>query len=74
MPYYKYLKNVGLALVLVSVIIVSDVIAQRFNPQTRNFSTAGDYSSVIETKIRSGKVATSDLIVDYHPRLWMRGY
>ena len=73
MPNCKYLKNVVVVLVLASLIIAPDVIAQRFNPQTRNFSIGSDYSSEIEKRIRAGEVSTSDLIVDYHPRLWMRG-
>jgi hypothetical protein len=37
------------------------------------FSATADYSSEIEKRIRSGQVSTADLIMEDHPRLWLRG-
>jgi hypothetical protein len=47
--------------------------AEGFNPSARTFSANADYSSEIEKQILSGRVSTAQLIVDHHPRLWMRG-
>jgi len=37
------------------------------------FSATEDYSSSVEKGIRSGYTSTASLIVNYHPRIWMRG-
>ena len=66
-------KNFRIVLILVLLIIATDVNARGFNPQARKFSADADYSSEIEKRIRSGEVSTAGLIVDYRPRLWMRG-
>ncbi len=39
----------------------------------REFLSTGDYSSEIEKQIRSGKTTTANLIVNEHPRIWLRG-
>ena len=48
--------------------------AENFSVKDRKFSATTDYSSKIEKQIRAGTTSTADLIVDYHPRLWMKGY
>jgi hypothetical protein len=39
----------------------------------RVFSASEDYSSDIEKRIRAGQTTTAELIVDSHPRVWIRG-
>jgi hypothetical protein len=39
----------------------------------REFLATGDYSSELEKQIRSGKTTTASLIVNEHPRIWLRG-
>jgi hypothetical protein len=39
----------------------------------REFLPTGDYSSEIEKQIRSGMTSTAKLIVNGHPRIWLRG-
>ncbi len=39
----------------------------------REFQPTRDYSSEIEKQIRSGKTTTANLIVNHHPRIWLRG-
>jgi len=57
-----------------SVILLQQLFAyEDFSAKDRRFSAAEDYSSEIEKKIRAGVTSTAALIVDYHPRLWMRG-
>jgi hypothetical protein len=65
-----------IALTLVLGATSSSIVSQAavgFNAGARTFSANADYSSEIEKQIRAGQVSTADLIVDYHPRLWMKG-
>lgn len=39
----------------------------------QNFSATEDYSSEIEKQIRAGITTTADLVVNHHPRFWIRG-
>jgi hypothetical protein len=39
----------------------------------REFLSTEDYSSEIEKQVRSGKTTTANLIVNGHPRIWLRG-
>jgi hypothetical protein len=39
----------------------------------KEFLPTGDYSSEIEKQIRSGKTTTAKLIINEHPRIWLRG-
>jgi len=71
MVKYKYLNN--FLKIFVPVVLISNIIAGGLNSQTQNFSPGGDYSSEMEKRIRSGDVSTADLIVNYHPRFWIRG-
>ena len=70
---FKDTKEYVIALVLGLVITATNVTAQGYNPQTREFSPDDDYSSEIEKRIRSGELSTAGLIVDYRPRLWIKG-
>ncbi len=59
--------------VLIAAVSIKDLIASRnFSVEKRKFSATADYSSEIEKRIRAGTTSTAALIVDYHPRLWMR--
>ena len=60
---------------LISLMLLS-VLSVLFGPEAavaREFLATGDYSSEIEKQIRSGKTTTTKLIVNYHPRIWLRG-
>jgi hypothetical protein len=60
---------------IISIMLLS-VLSASFEPKVtaaREFSATGDYSSEIEKQIRSGKTTTSNLIVNEHPRIWLRG-
>jgi hypothetical protein len=60
---------------IISIMLFS-IFSALFIPKVnaaREFSPAGDYSSEIEKQIRSGKTTTSNLIVNEHPRIWLRG-
>ena len=57
-----------------SVILPTKLFAKEtFSAKYRIFSASEDYSSEVEKQIRAGLTSTAALIVDYHPRLWMRG-
>jgi hypothetical protein len=55
------------------VLSTSSVFCEPKVTAAREFLAAGDYSSDIEKQIRSGKTTTAKLIVNYHPRIWLRG-
>ncbi len=60
---------------LISIMVLS-LFSASFEPKVtaaREFSSTGDYSSEIEKQIRSGKTTTANLIVNGHPRIWLRG-
>ena len=60
---------------IISIMLLS-ILSALFEPKTtaaREFSPTGDYSSEIEKQIRSGKTTTAKLLVNYHPRIWLRG-
>ena len=62
-------------MVLLWISILANILlsGENFSAKDRRFSSKTDYSSQIEKQIRAGITSTADLIVDYHPRLWMRG-
>jgi len=41
--------------------------------EARAYSASEDYSSQVEKQIRSGSTSTADLIVNSHPRIWIKG-
>ena len=60
---------------IISIMLLS-IFSALFAPElnaAREFSPTGDYSSEIEKQIRSGKATTASLIVNEHPRIWLRG-
>ena len=60
---------------IISIMLLS-ALSVLFEPKVtvaREFLATGDYSSEIEKQIRSGKTTTTKLIVNYHPRIWLRG-
>ena len=60
---------------LISIMVLS-LFSASFEPKVtaaREFSSTGDYSSEIEKQIRSGKATTANLIINEHPRIWLRG-
>ena len=64
-----------LGLLLASAVLHQKLNAQNnFSPKNRAFSATADYSSWIEQQIKDGKTSTADLIVDYHPRLWVHNF
>jgi len=66
-------KSCKLLFVILLLLLLSSAMAQNFDPRRRMFFSDYDYSSPIEKRIRAGKTSTAALIVDSHPRLWMRG-
>jgi len=60
------ITNKLLVICTVLFIASSSVHAQKF-------SSTKDYSSEIEKQILSGATSTAELIVNYHPRIWIRG-
>jgi hypothetical protein len=72
----KDLKTMGKVIsFVISIMLLSSLLALLGPKVTvaREFLATGDYSSEIEKQIRSGKTTTTKLIVNYHPRIWLRG-
>jgi hypothetical protein len=64
----------ALTAILIATTFISISSAQKQPPlQAQNYASAADYTPEIEKKIRSGETTTVDLIVDEHPRLWIKG-
>src|SRR4030043_1344400 len=60
---------------IISIMFLS-ILSVLFEPKVtgaKEFLPTGDYSSEIEKQLRSGKTTTAKLIVNYHPRIWLRG-
>lgn len=60
---------------IISMMLLGTLLAL-FEPKvtaSQEFLPTGDYSSEIEKQIRSGKTTTANLIVNDHPRIWLRG-
>ena len=70
---YKSLKLIRILYAIACAIVVSNATAFVYGVQNQNYSSDRDYSSEIERRIRGGEITTADLIVDYHPRFWIRG-
>ena len=75
---YSKIVNGGIhksIMVLLGILTPANVLlsTETFSPTERIFSPTKDYSSPIEKQIRSGQISTVDLIVDYHPRIWLKG-
>ena len=57
-----------------STVLIDELFAVENRAQkAQNFSATKDYSSEIEKQIAAGITSTADLIVNYHPRFWIRG-
>jgi len=72
----KDLKTMGRVISFIISIMLLSALSVLFEPKVtgaREFLPKGDYSSEIEKQIRSGKTTTAKLIVNYHPRIWLRG-
>jgi hypothetical protein len=74
--YFRF-TNLGRVLIVggvfASSLFLQELNAQNnFSPKEREFSATADYSSLIEKQIRDGLTSTAELIVGYHPRLWVR--
>ena len=78
MPRYSQFAIWGVPIAVMGVLSIT-AFAQvafseaQFAPQQRKFSASTDYSSVLEKQIRAGETSTAALIVEYHPRIWLRG-
>ena len=60
---------------IISIMFLS-ILSVLFEPKVtgaKEFLPTGDYSSEIEKQIRSGKTTTAKLIINEHPRIWLRG-
>jgi len=76
----KYFRLVNWGM-LITIMVISGVAtspkvlftAENFSIKERKLSTKADYSSNVEKQIRSGFTSTADMIVDYHPRIWLKG-
>jgi len=76
---YCKLVNWGILIVLMGILGTNILTRELFAGKTAflnpdRFSALEDYSSELEKQIRAGVTTTADLIVDYHPRMWLRGY
>ena len=78
MSNYSRLVNWGIQIILVGILGVTILTTrlfagENFSPNKRKFDETTDYSSEIEKQIRQGETSTADIIVDYHPRIWLKG-